>query len=84
VACVLDRGDARMSDGRGQEYLDENFCSHDDVYIDDFYVIEEIVKGKKYMNDVHVSIRCQNCGKTQERTLDLEQIIDDLDLGWVE
>lgn len=66
-----------MSDGRGQEYLDENFCSHDDVVIRYFDIINE-------GEDVRVSIQCEKCGDRQEHTLDLEQIIWDLDLEWNE
>jgi len=71
-----------MSDGRGQEYLDENFCTHDNVYIDDFYLIDEDEDFEEYINDVYVSIRCQNCGKKQDRTLSIENMLYDLDLGW--
>ena len=70
-------GDARMSDGRGQEYLDENFCTHDDVFISHFEIINDF-------EDVLVTIRCEKCGDTQQHTLDLEQIIYDLELGWNE
>tara|TARA_R100000908_G_C3745706_1_gene141138 strand:- start:1522 stop:1722 length:201 start_codon:yes stop_codon:yes gene_type:complete len=66
-----------MSDGRGQEYLDENFCSHDDVVIRYFDIINE-------GEDVLVSIQCEKCGDRQDHTLDLEQIIWDLDLRWEE
>jgi len=69
-----------MSDGRGQEYLDENFCSHDDVYIHDFWVKDETLLGA----DAIVTIRCQNCGKTQERTLCIEGMLENLDLEWEE
>jgi|TARA_R100000479_G_scaffold175457_2_gene126557 hypothetical protein len=64
-------------DNRGQEYLDENFCSHDDVVIRYFDIINE-------GEDVLVSIQCEKCGDRQDHTLDLEQIIWDLDLEWVE
>ena len=64
-------------DGRGQEYLDENFCTHDNVYIDNFEVINS-------SEDVLITIRCQNCGETQDHTLCIENMIHDLNLGWEE
>jgi hypothetical protein len=66
-----------MSDGRGQEYLDENVCTHDDVIIRYFDIINE-------GEDVCVSIQCEKCGDRQDHILDLEQIIWDLDLRWEE
>jgi len=66
-----------MSDGRGQEYLDENFCSHDDVSINYFEIINE-------GDDVRVTIRCEKCGDTQQHTLELAEVIYDLDLEWEE
>ena len=66
-----------MSDGRGQEYLDENFCTHDNVYIN---FCEIINNG----DDIRVSITCGNCGASQEHTLDTYAILDDLNLGWEE
>jgi len=66
-------------DGRGQEYLDENFCTHDDVYIHDFWV-KDYPQGA----DAIVTIRCQNCGKTQERTFCIEGMLENLDLEWEE
>jgi hypothetical protein len=66
-----------MSDGRGQEYLDENFCTHDDVYVNGFEIINN-------QEDVLVNITCCKCGESQQHTLDLGEIILDLDLGWNE
>lgn len=62
-----------MSDGRGQEYLDENFCSHDDVYVNGFEIINN-------QEDVLVNITCCKCGESQQHTLDLGELI--FDLGW--
>ena len=70
-----------MSDGRGQEYLDENLCLHDNVYIDDF---EVIISGDDPSTNVLVTIRCEKCSKSQERTLCFESILEDLNLGWEE
>jgi len=66
-----------MSNGRGQEYLDENFCSHDDVFISYFEIINE-------GDDVRVTIQCEKCRKTQAHTLELAEVIYDLDLRWEE
>jgi len=68
-------------DGRGQEYLDENFCTHDDVYIADFEIINA---GTHLSDDVLVTLQCEKCGETQQHTLDLDDIIYDLQLGWEE
>ena len=64
-----------MSDGRGQEYLDENFCTHDDVYVNGFEIINN-------QEDVLVNITCCKCRESQQHTLDLGELIFDLDLGW--
>ncbi len=66
-----------MSDGRGQEYLDENLCLHDYVYIGNFEVINS-------GEDVLVTIQCGKCNESQQHTLCLESILDDLKLGWEE
>jgi len=66
-----------MSDGRGQEYLDENLCLHDWVSIVDFEVINR-------SEDVLVTLSCNKCGETQQHTLCIESILDDLNLGWEE
>lgn len=68
-----------MRDGRGQEYLDENFCTHDDVIISHF----EIVRPNS-LEDVLITIQCDKCGEKQKHTLDLEQMVWDLELGWNE
>lgn len=64
-------------DGRGQEHLDENVCTHDDVEVVDF----------EFMNnqaEVLVDITCCKCGESQQHTLDLGAMILDLDLEWNE
>ena len=66
-----------MSDGRGQEYLDENVCLHDWVSISDFEVINS-------SRDVLVTLSCNKCGETQQHTLCIESVLDDLQLGWNE
>lgn len=66
-----------MSDGRGQEYLDENVCSHDYVYIDGFELIND-------GEDVLITIRCYRCSQAQQHTICIENMIDDLNLGWEE
>jgi len=66
-----------MSDGRGQEYLDENLCLHDWVSIVDFEVINS-------SEDVLVTLSCNRCGETQQHTLCIESILDDLKLEWNE
>ena len=66
-----------MSDGRGQEYLDENVCLHDWVSISDF----EVINGSR---DVLVTLSCNKCGETQQHTLCIESVLDDLQLGWNE
>ncbi len=63
--------------GIGQEYLDENLCLHDWVSISDFEVINS-------SEDVLVTLSCDKCGETQQHTLDIESILDDLNLGWKE
>ena len=63
-------------DGRGQEYLDENLCLHDWVSIVDFEVINS--------SDVLVTLSCNKCGETQQHTLWIESILDDLKLEWNE
>tara|TARA_R100001443_G_scaffold2193_2_gene7447 strand:- start:6867 stop:7085 length:219 start_codon:yes stop_codon:yes gene_type:complete len=72
-----------MSDGRGQEYLDENLCLHENVYIDGFEIINK-PDPTNPSADVLITLRCEKCGDTQEHTLDLEDVIYDLDLGWNE
>jgi hypothetical protein len=66
-----------MNDGRGQEYLDENFCTHDNVYIGDFEIINA-------GEDVLITLCCEKCDATQQHTLDLQEIIFDLEIGWNE
>jgi hypothetical protein len=63
--------------GIGQEYLDENLCLHDWVSISDFEVINS-------SEDVLVTLSCNKCGETQQQTLCIESILDDLKLGWEE
>ncbi len=63
--------------GIGQEYLDENLCLHDSASITDFEVINS-------SEDVLVTLSCNKCGETQQHTLCLESILDDLKLGWKE
>lgn len=54
-----------------------NRCLHDDVYIDDFEVINS-------GEDVLVTIRCYKCSDTQQHTLCVENMLDNLQLGWEE
>ena len=75
-ATDIQRGET-MSDGRGQEYLDENFCPHEFVDILDF----EIVNAGE---DALITIGCDKCGATQQHTLDLEDIIFNLQMEWQE
>lgn len=63
--------------GIGQEYLDENLCLHDWVSISDF----EVINGSE---DVLVTLSCNKCGETQQQTLRIESVLDDLKLGWEE
>jgi len=63
--------------GIGQEYLDENLCLHDWGSISDFEVINS-------SEDVLVTLSCNKCGETQQQTLCIESILDDLKLGWEE
>ncbi len=55
--------------------LDENFCTHDNVYIHDFEVVND-------GEDVLVTIRCYKCGNSQQHSLCLENMLYDLHLGW--
>lgn len=64
-------------DNRGQEYLDENFCTHDDVEVVAFEIIND-------QEDVLVDITCCKCRESQQHTLDLGETILDLDLEWNE
>jgi len=61
----------------GEEYLDENLCLHDSVSVD----ATEVLTGGE---ELFVTIRCDKCGQKQNHTLDLNQIVDDLQLEWVE
>ena len=68
--------DADMRSDMAEEYIQER-CPHEDVYIDDFEVINN---GENVL--VHIS--CDRCGKTQQHTLCLESVLDDLNLEWEE
>ena len=63
--------------GLGHEDRDENLCLHDWVSISDFEVINS-------SEDVLVTLSCNKCGETQQQTLCIESILDDLKLGWEE
>jgi len=54
-----------------------NLCLHDNVYIDDF----EVVNGGE---DVLVTIRCYKCSQSQQHTLCIDNMLYDLHLGWEE
>jgi len=76
-----------MSDGRGQEYLDENFCSHDNVYVDYVEILKSgnpITWKQTEGEELLVTIRCYKCGQAQNHTLDLYEVVEDLNLGWQE
>ncbi len=66
-----------MNDGRGQEYLDENLCTHDNVEVVAFEIINN-------QEDVLVDITCCKCGESQEHTLDIYSMLEDLELRWEE
>ena len=61
----------------GEEYLDENLCLHDSVSVHS----AEVLTGGE---ELFVIIRCDKCGQKQNHTLDLYQVVEDLQLGWVE
>jgi len=54
-----------------------NLCLHDYIYIDDFEVIND-------SEDVLVTIRCHRCSQAQQHTICIENMLDDLHLGWEE
>ncbi len=66
-----------MNDGRGQEYLDENLCTHDNVEVVAFELINN-------HEEVLVDITCCKCGESQEHTLDIYAMLEDLELRWEE
>tara|TARA_R100000908_G_scaffold38146_1_gene17602 strand:- start:3477 stop:3710 length:234 start_codon:yes stop_codon:yes gene_type:complete len=68
--------DADMRSDMAEEYIQER-CPHEDVHIDDFEVINN-------GENVLVHICCDRCGKSQEHTLDIYAMLDDLDLRWEE
>ncbi len=68
--------DADMRRDMAEEYIQER-CPHEFVDILDF----EIVNAGE---DARISIICEKCGATQEHTLDLQEIIFDLEIGWEE
>jgi len=60
-----------------RRWIYNKVCLHDNVYIDDFEVIND-------SEDVLVTIRCYTCSQTQQHTICLENMLDDLHLGWEE
>lgn len=54
-----------------------NLCLHDNVYIDNFEVINS-------GEDVLVTIRCYKCSQSQQHTLCIDNMLYDLHLGWEE
>lgn len=63
-------------DGRGQEYLDENVCSHDDVSVSD------IICHCSYIEVIVVCDACENVHQTQR--YNVESLIDNLTIRWDE
>jgi len=77
---------------RGEEYLDENFCLHDDVYIDEWeFDLDGFDKQKEEINlaqapdidiedvfspDIIVTICCDRCGSCQKQKYDIDQVLD--------
>lgn len=90
-------GDARMSDGRGQEYLDENFCSHEDLYVNDITVkvqsqpVGDLDNWKRYLQTVgthlftlYAVVVCEKCGASQEQHIDIDTILETKTWEWEE
>jgi hypothetical protein len=68
--------DADMRSEMSEEYIQER-CPHEFVDILDF----EIVNAGE---DALITIGCDKCGATQQHTLDLEEIIFNLQMEWQE
>jgi len=67
-------------DGRGQKYLDENICLHEDVLVNDYTV----TLAGTAEDFVTVQVWCPRCGDVQKRNISIEVMIDMLNLEWEE
>jgi len=72
-------------DGRGQEYLDENVCLHENVNIENIVVkvfdvkIVHINLEQEYTTDkfdLCAVVYCRKCGATQEQSIDVDVFYD--------
>ena len=84
-------------DNRGQEYLDENFCPHEDLYVNDITVkvqsqpIADLDNWKIFLNKVGTSlftlyadVVCEECGANQEQHIDIDTILETKTWEWEE
>tara|TARA_R110000803_G_scaffold103264_6_gene171373 strand:+ start:532 stop:780 length:249 start_codon:yes stop_codon:yes gene_type:complete len=72
-------------DGRGQEYLDENVCLHENVNIENIVVkvfdvkIVHINLEQEYTTDkfdLCAVVCCSRCNATQEQSIDVDVFYD--------
>mgnify|MGYP003633181130 FL=1 len=79
-------------DGRGQEYLDENVCLHENVNIENIVVkvfdvkIVHINLEQEYTTDkfdLCAVVCCSKCSATQEQSIDVDVFYDN-GYRWVE
>ena len=79
-------------DGRGQEYLDENVCLHENVNIENIVVkvfdvkIVHINLEQEYTTDkfdLCAVVCCSRCNATQEQSIDVDVFYDN-GYRWVE
>ena len=66
----------------------ENRCLHDNVTIVNVEILNEsgypITWKQTEADELLVTIRCDKCGQTQDHILDLYEVVEDLEIRWVE
>ena len=86
-----------IEDGRGQEYLDEDVCLHEDLYVNNITVkinskpVGDLDTWKKYlanngteMFEMYAEVVCEKCGATQEQYIDIDEILQNWSWEWEE
>ena len=86
-------------DNRGQEYLDEDVCLHEDLYVNNITVkIQskpvdgwDLDSWKIYLQkvgtelfEIYADVVCEKCGATQEQYIDIDEILENRSWEWEE
>jgi len=97
-ATDIQRGETMSEDNRGQEYLDEDVCLHEDVYVDNITVkitskpLSELEHWRKYLAiqgtelfEMYAEVVCKKCGATQEQWINVDEVVyEGIDAEWIE